>query len=172
MKIVNIKKCTMKIEHLEGHINSYKKSIETVVEKKILWQTKTRNLLLKTLNTIVKKYDIGWRVQELSWINTNESVNITLDSFPSELLEKTNKIPTYQFIPGGALVFSQSYSGDITIFTLYPIQENLSNITNDEDLEIYTPESIDEKLIVEKVDDFLKKMIKWEVPVIKNKVGF
>jgi len=162
----------MKIEHLEGHINSYKKSIETVVEKKILWQTKTRNLLLKTLNTIVKKYDIGWRVQELSWINTNESVNITLDSFPSELLEKTNKIPTYQFIPGGALVFSQSYSGDITIFTLYPIQENLSNITNDEDLEIYTPESIDEKLIVEKVDDFLKKMIKWEVPVIKNKVGF
>jgi len=162
----------MKIEHLEGHINSYKKSIETVVEKKILWQTKTRNLLLKTLNSIVKKYDIGWRVQELSWINTNESVNITLDSFPSELLEKTNKIPTYQFIPGGALVFSQSYSGDITIFTLYPIQENLSNITNDEDLEIYTPESIDEKLIVEKVDDFLKKMIKWEVPVIKNKVGF
>jgi hypothetical protein len=143
-----------------------------VVEKKILWETKTRNLLLTTLNSIVKKYDIGWRVQELSWINTNEAVNITFDSFPVDLIEKTNLIPTYQFIQGGALVFSQSYSGDVNVFMLFPIPANMIDNETDADLAIYTPENITEKVIIEKVDEFLKKMIEWEVPAIKNKVGY
>lgn len=162
----------MKIEHLEERINDYKNSIETVIEKKIFWATKTRKLLLKTLNDIVKQYDIGWRVQELSWISTNEAVNITFDSFPPELIEKTNKIPSYQFIKGGALVFSQSYSGDVNVFILFPILDNMPETTTDTDLAIYSPQQIDEKVIVEKVDDFLKKMIDWEVPTLKNKVGF
>lgn len=162
----------MKIEHLEERINDYKASIKTVVEKKILWKTKTRHLLLKTLNDIVKQYDIGWRVQELSWINTNEAINITFDSFPPELIEKTNQIPAFQFIQGGALVFSQSYSGDINVFMLFPIPENTTDTSSDADLAIYTPQNITEKIIVEKVDEFLKKIINWEVPAIKNKVGF
>ena len=162
----------MKVEHLEERIKDYKASIKTVVEKKILWETKTKNLLLKTLNSIVKKYDIGWRVQELSWINTNEAVNITFDSFPVDLIEKTNLIPTYQFIQGGALVFSQSYSGDVNVFMLFPIPTNMIDNETDTDLAIYRPEEITEKIIIEKVDEFLKKMIDWEVPAIKNKVGY
>lgn len=162
----------MKVEHLEERIKDYKASIKTVVEKKILWETKTKNLLLKTLKSIVKKYDIGWRVQELSWINTNEAVNITFDSFPIDLIEKTNLIPTYQFIQGGALVFSQSYSGDVNVFMLFPIPTNIIESETDADLAIYTPENITEKVIIEKVDEFLKKMIEWEVPPIKDKVGY
>ena len=111
----------MKIEHLEERINDYKNSIKTVVEKKICWQTQTKDLLIATLNTIVKKYTIGWRVQELNWINTNEAVNITFESFPPDLIESTNKIPSYQFIKGGSLIFSQSYNGDVHIFILFPL---------------------------------------------------
>ncbi len=162
----------MKVEHLEERVKDYKTSIKTVVEKKILWETETRDLLLKTLNDIVKKYDIGWRVQALSWINTNEAVNITFDSFPVDLIEKTNLIPTYQFIQGGALVFSQSYSGDVNVFMLFPIPTNTNENETDTDLAIYTPQNITEKVIIEKVDEFLKKMIEWEVPPIKDKVGY
>lgn len=162
----------MKIAHLEERINDYKISIKTVVEKKILWETKTRNLLLKTLNNIVKEYDIGWRVQELSWINTNEAVNITFDSFPADLIEKTNQIPTYQFIQGGALVFSQSYSGDVNVFILFPVTNFVNDAESDTDLAIYPPKDLTEKVIIEKVDEFLRKMIEWEVPAIKNKMGY
>jgi len=162
----------MKIEYLEERINDYKTSIKTVVEKKIHWQTKTRNILLKTLNRIVEKYDIGWRVQELSWINTNEAVNITFDSFPIDLIESTNLIPSYQFIQGGALIFSQSYSGDVNVFMLFPITDLVTDSESDTDLAIYTPQNITEKVIFEKVDEFLKKMIQWEVPALKNKVGY
>ncbi|SEL07079.1 hypothetical protein SAMN04487910_1623 [Aquimarina amphilecti] len=162
----------MKIEHLEEHVNDYRSSIKTVVDKRLLWKTKTKNLLIKTLKTIVKLYDIGWKVQELSWIHNNEAVNITFDSFPTELIDCTNLIPAYQFLPGGALIFSQSYNGDIYIFMLFPEIENLPKENNVVELGTYTPETISEKLIIEKVDEFLKEMIRWEVPSVKSKVGY
>ena len=162
----------MKIEHLEERIGDYRNSIKTVVDKRMLWKTKIKDLLIKSLQSIVKQYDIGWKVQELSWIHNNEAVNITFDSFPPELIDCTNQIPAYQFIPGGALIFSQSYNGDIYVFMMYPEIENAPRENNIMELGIYTPDSITEKLIVEKVDEFLKEMIRWEVPQLKNKVGF
>ncbi len=162
----------MKIEHLEERINDYRTSIKTVVDKRLLWKTKTKNLLIKTLQTAVKQYDIGWKVQELSWIHNNEAVNITFDSFPPEMIDCTNLIPAYQFLPGGALIFSQAYNGDIYVFMMYPEIENVTQENNVVEFGQYTPESITEKLIVEKVDEFLKEMIKWEVPSLKKKVGY
>ncbi|MFD1292568.1 hypothetical protein ACFQ5N_01860 [Lutibacter holmesii] len=162
----------MKIEHLEERINDYKVSIQTVVEKKIYWETTTKKLLLKTLNNVVQQYKIGWRVQELSWINTNEAVNITFDSFPPDLITKTNQLPTYQFIQGGALVFSQTYSGDVNVFILLPLPDIINEHESDADLATYPPHKLTEKIILEKIDEFLKKMIAWEVPTIKNKVGY
>jgi len=162
----------MRVEHLKDRINDYKISIETVVEKKILWKTKTKNLILTSLNSIVEHYDIGWRVQELNWMQSNEAINITFDSFPPDLIEKTNLIPSYQFIQGGALVFSQSYSGDVYTFILFPVIENMPTENNSFDLGVYIPKEINRKLIIEKVDVFLKEMIKWDLPALKSKVGF
>ncbi|MDY2587919.1 hypothetical protein [Winogradskyella aquimaris] len=162
----------MKIEHLEERINDYKTSIKTVVDKKTIWQTKTKDLISKTLKNVCKTYAIGWKVQELNWIGTNEAVNITFDSFPKELMDRTNQIPTYQFIQGGALVFSQSYSGDVHTFILFPYIEQIPAENSSVELEIYNPEHITEKIIIEKVDEFLKEMIKWEIPNTKNKIGY
>jgi hypothetical protein len=162
----------MKIEHLEERINDYKTSIKTVVDKKILWNTKTKSRILKTLQAIAKHYTIGWKVQELSWIGTNEAVNITFDSFPKELIDCTNQIPTYQFIQGGALIFSQSYSGDVHVFVLFPYVEHIPTENSNIELEFYNPKDITEKLIIEKVDEFLKEMIKWEVPSVQHKLGY
>jgi len=162
----------MKIEYLNERINDYKTSIETVVEKKIVWKNQVKILLSKTLNNIVKKYDIGWCVQELNWIGTNDAVNITLNSFPPELIEKTNQIPEYQFIQGAALVFFQSYNGNVHINILYPLIDQIQIDESSIKLGIYDPNDITEKLIVEMVDEFLKEIIKWEVPSEKRKLGF
>lgn len=162
----------MKIEHLQEHINDYKASIKIVVDKKTLWQNTTKSLISNTLKAICKQYDVGWKVQELNWIGSNEAVNITFDSFPKELMDCTNQIPAYQFIQGGALVFSQSYSGDIHTFILFPYVEQIPIENSSIELEVYSPKDITEKLIIEKVDDFLKEMIKWEVPSNKKKLGY
>lgn len=162
----------MKIEHLEERVLDYRDSIKIVVDKKVLWKEKTKPLLIQTLNTIVKQYDIGWNVQELNWIHNNEAVNITFDSFPMELMDCTNQIPAYQFLPGGALVFSQSYSGDVYAVILFPIVNTMLLENSTLDVGVFNPKDITEKVIVEKVDEFLKEMIKWEVPTIENKLGY
>jgi len=162
----------MKIEHLQEHINDYKASIKIVVEKKTLWQNETKSLILNTLKAICEQYHIGWKVQELKWIDTNEAINITFDSFPKELIDCTNQIPAYQFIQGGALVFSQSYSGDVHTFILFPYVEQILIENSSIELETYSPNNITEKLIIEKVDEFLKEMIKWEVPAAKKKIRY
>lgn len=163
----------MKIEHLEERINEYKNSIKTVVEKRILWNTEIKFLITKVLKDAEKTYNIGWRVQELNWIHTNEAVNITFDSFPPEMIEKTNLIPAFQFLKGGSLVFSQMYNGDLEIFIVFPIIENWNALEDDLiELGTYTPIQVTEILVTEKIDEFLKEMIKWEVPLLKTKLGF
>ena len=110
----------MKIEHLEERITDYKLSIKTVVDKKTKWKEHRKPFLLNTLKTSVEKYAIGWKVQELNWIHNSEAINISFESFPEELMDCTNQIPEFQFISGGALVFSQTYSGDVFVIVLFP----------------------------------------------------
>ncbi|MFT5864094.1 MAG: hypothetical protein ACI828_002766 [Flavobacteriales bacterium] len=162
----------MKIEHLEERIADYRNSIKTVVDKRIYWREKLIPLLQKTFDTVVSSYDLGWSVQRLKWLQSNEAINITFDSFPPELIDCTNLIPAFQFEAGGALVFSQSYNGDIFVFVLYPDNPQIPVEENIIELGTYPPQEITEKMIVEKVDEFLKEMIKWEVPSLKKKLGY
>ncbi len=162
----------MNIEYLNERINDYKNSIETVVEKKKLWKSEVKTLLRNTLNAIVEKYKIGWRVQELDWIGAKDAINIIFDSLPVELIEQTNELANYQFLQGGALVFSQSYNGNVVITILFPLNDQTSLEDSSMELGVYNPKDISEKLIVEKVDEFLKEIIKWEVPNQKNKLGY
>lgn len=162
----------MKIEHLDERVIDYKKSIETVVFKKTKWNETAKPLLIKILKAIATKYAIGWKVQELNWIHNSEAVNISFESFPEELMDCTNRIPAFQFIPGGALVFSQTYSGDVYVFVLFPEIDGMPLDNNMVEFGTINPSEITEKLIIEKVDDFLKEMIQWEVPNKKTKVGY
>lgn len=162
----------MKVEHLEERILDYRNSIKIVVDKRLYWKEKAKPLLEKTLKSVVDLYDLGWSVQNLKWLQSNEAINITLDSFPPELIDCTNLVPAFQFAAGGALVFSQSFNGDIFVFVLHP--DHPQNPVEDKVLELatYNPEDITEKIIVEKVDEFLKEMIRWEVPSIKKRLGY
>jgi len=162
----------MKIEHLEERIVDYQNSIKTVVDKRVLWNTKIKDLLRSTLQAIAKQYEIGWKVQELSWIHSNEAINITFDSFPDALIDCTNLIPAHQFLPGGALIFSQTYSGDIAFFIIFPELDPTVQDNGILELGIVEPHLITEKFVVEKVDEFLKEIIKWEVPSPAKKLGF
>jgi hypothetical protein len=162
----------MRIDHLNDRVADYMASIKTVVEKKTYWEEKTKPLLLDTLQEVVKTYKLGWKVQELDWIHNDDAINITFDSFPAELVDCTNKIPAFQFIAGAALVFSQSYNGQVFVFILYPQIETDQVDAGFVKLGTFTPQEITGKLIIEKIDAFLKEMINWEVPSLKKKLGY
>ena len=69
-------------------------------------------------------------------------------------------------------MFSQAYNGDINTFILFPYIEQIPLENSSMELETYDPKAISEKLIIENVDTFLKEMIKWEVPMTKQKLGY
>lgn len=102
-----------------------------MVEKRILWNAQIKPLITKVLKETEETFNIGWRVQDLNWLHTNEAVNITFDSFPPEMIEKTNLIPAFQFLKGGSLVFSQMYNGDVEIFIVFRIIENCNALDDD-----------------------------------------
>ena len=149
----------MKIEHLEERVDDYKVSIKAVVDKRLAWRETVKPLILKTLQKVEETYNLGWSVQNLKWMQSNEAVNITFDSFPPELIDCTNLIPAFQFMPGGALVFSQSYNGDVYIFMLYPENQQLRGEEGVFELGTFVPMEVTEKLIIEKVDEFLKEKL-------------
>jgi hypothetical protein len=163
----------MKIEHLDERVNEYKNSIKTVVEKRLLWKNTTKKLIVNTLKKAEENYPIGWQVQELNWIHSNEAVNITFDSFPPDLIELTNQLPTYQFLQGSSLVFTLLHNGDVSILILFAIPERSIPTEDDsEELGTYAPGQITETLITEKLDTFLKEVIKRDVPLPPGKMGF
>lgn len=163
----------MKIEHLDERVNEYKNSIKTIVEKRLLWKNKTKKLIVNTLKKAEEKYPIGWQVQELNWIHSNEAVNITFDSFPPDMIDLTNQLPTYQFLQGSSLVFTLLYNGDVNVLILFAIPErSLPTEEDSEELGTYSPELITETFIAEKIDSFLKEIIKRDVPAPMGKMGF
>ncbi len=163
----------MKIEHLDERVNEYKNSIKTVVEKRLLWKKTTKKLIVNTLKKVESNYPIGWQVQELNWIHSNEAVNITFYSFPPDMIEITRQLHTYQFLKGSSLVFTQLENGDISILILFAIAERtLPSDDDSEDLGTFSPEQITEPMIIEKIDAFLKEVIKKDVSLPGGKVGF
>ncbi len=50
--------------------------------------------------------------------------------------------------------------------------ENSSSLDDIVKFGVNDPNEINKKLIIEKIDEFLKEMIKWEVSLISTKLGF
>jgi hypothetical protein len=157
---------------LNKSVNDYVNSLEKVLEKRKQWTEFTLPLLLKTLNEIQASYNIGWRVQQLDWLMNNNAVNITFESFPQSMIEKLNGSADFEFVKGAALVFSQKYNGDISIFIIYPAV--LEPVSEDDINEMgsYNPNEFNENFIVNKVSHFLEKIIIKEENVLIRKVGF
>ena len=79
----------------------------------------------------------------------------------------------FQFLKGGSLVFSQMYNGDLEVFIVFPIFENWNALDDDLiELGTNTPIQVTEILVIEKIDESLKEIIKWEIPLLKTKLGF
>ena len=58
------------------------------------------------------------------------------------------------------------------MFILYPIVTEIPAEHSSMELGVYNPKAINEKLVIEKVDEFLKEMIKWELPTFRSKLGY
>lgn len=157
---------------LNKSVNDYVNSLEKVVEKRKQWKEFTLPLLLTTLNEIQVAHEIGWKVQQLDWLMNNSAINITFDTFPASMIEKLNGATDFEFIKGAALVFSQKYNGDISVFIIFPADLEPVSESDINELGSFNPNEINENFITNKVAYFLDKIIIREENVLRRKVGF
>lgn len=162
----------MKNQNLEKAVNKYVNSLNRVIEKRKLWEETVRPAIQKTLNGIKDKFDLGWQIQELDWVLSNKSINLSFNAFPSSIVDRANCILNYEFVKGAALVFSQKYNGNIYVFILYPTLTEITNESDMKELGTYDPKDVDKGFITERVIDFLEEMTIWEGLNIRKKVGF
>jgi len=162
----------MENDILNKSVVDYLNSLEKVLEKRKQWKEYTSPLLLKTLNEIQKTHEIGWKVQQLDWLMNNSAINITFDTFPVSMIEKLNGATDFQFIKGAALVFSQKYNGDISVFIIFPADLEPVSESDINEIGSFNPNEINKNFVINKVAYFLDKIIIREENVLRRKVGF
>lgn len=144
---------------LNKSVSDYLNSLEKVFEKRKQWTETTLPLLFKTLNEIQVTHKIGWKVQQLDWLMNNSAINITFDSFPESMFDQLDGSTDFEFIKGAALVFSQKYNGDISVFIIFPPELEPVSETDISELGSFNPNEINENFITNKVSYFLDKII-------------
>ncbi len=157
---------------LKKSVGDYVNSLEKVLEKRKQWNEFTLPLLFKTLNEIQVDFDIGWKVQQLDWLMNNSAINITFETFPKSMMDKLNGATDFEFIKGAALVFSQKYNGDISVFIVFPAELAPVSESDINELGSFNPNEINKNFITNKVAYFLDKIIIREENVLRRKVGF
>ncbi len=162
----------MKSKPLEKSVSDYVTSLEKVLEKRQIWKEQTLPLLREALGRICKRFEIGWKVQELDWLWNNKAVNLMFDTVPKILQEKAGGMKDFDFVKGTALVFSQKYNGDISVLILYPEVGDPSSDSDFKELGTFHPEKINVAFVEEKVSEFLEEIMVWEENIMRHRVGF
>lgn len=162
----------MKIEYLEERVKAYHTSLNRILEKRKDWNERCKPLLLETLELICTTYPIGWEKQHLHWLDSAESVNITIISLPSGFQKEFLPESDTGFITGSALVFTQAPQGDVWVFMAFPASGAGNTEPYTEDLGYFAPQQFTEEFVIELADGFLKRLMEWESPHRIKSIGF
>ena len=163
----------MKLEDLKGDVESYRKTLTEINQKRKLWHTETRVLITETLKKITQTYELDWDVFIAESTRNLEGVNLTFgNSFSSVYSENEDGKKSYTKT-GGNLVFSQAYNGDVFIILLTPsIDDFQSSQDSQKVIGKVNPSKIDEEFIIQHVSQFLMELADWESLRSTHVVGF
>lgn len=132
------------------------------------WLDETKPFLQKTLKTISSNTNTNWYVQTVDHVKNLENVNLQFFS-TVEVKDGQKEYRT----KGGALIFAQSFNGEIYVIITYPYVEEWITQREAEVITTVTPEDITEDFVCLQVEKFLDEMIKWQSHIQKyTPMGF
>jgi len=152
-----------KMEEIKTQVNEYFTVLKEITEKRLLWESSTKDRLWDTLTNVVKSTSIRGEVRFLGEkIKNSEGIQLFLSDSPSGISETTNSGGKLFVKRGGFLNFSQLYNGDIVVIIGFPYVVELMEEINPLEIGKFHPSLITEEFIYDKVGIFLNKMIQWE----------
>ena len=151
---------------------------------RILWKQKTKPLLLRILEQVVKETELDYRVYDIDNTENGEAVGLQFQVTPSGLVEMEGDMVDFQvanrlnqrkrplFKRGGYLNFAQNYNGSIFVFIGFPSVDERIRESDIMALGECLPNDITEQLIISKVIAFVSEMVQWELHRSNAKIGF
>ncbi|NOQ73381.1 MAG: hypothetical protein GQ574_15350 [Crocinitomix sp.] len=163
----------MKLEDLKEDVLNYKNTLKNINQKRKLWHTETKALILNTLKSITKTYELDWDIEIMESTRNLEGINLTLGNSISSTYSEDEKGKKRYAKTGGNLVFSQAYNGDVFIIFMTPSIDNF-NIPQDPQKIIgkVNPAKINEEFIILHISQFLIELADWESLMSSHIIGF
>ncbi len=171
------KKQKKSFEKIAGQIADLKTIYSEIDEKRTLWETKVKRLIVKTFKEIKKTVDSNLKVRVNDEIKNLESVVLTFGVLNSGLFIEgkgpTGELPPMVLIKrGGNLAYSQMANARISVFVQMPFIEGIFGDPEDiREIGVFDPGEITRRKIIEHVEFFLEEIIKWEREE-KKLIGF
>lgn len=157
----------------------YQDATEQVEIKRTLWKGSTKALIHKVLAKVKRANRLNWKLGKVEENKNLEAVTLAFLDEPSgitgEILdEETQKTSTQELTKfGGALVFSQTYNGDVLTIVTLPAMEGDEQPQVSSIVDRVSPNDITEEYLLEQVVVFLDAMTEWESSVAdKSHIGF
>lgn len=157
----------------------YQDATEQVEIKRTLWKDSTKALIHKVLAKVKRANKLNWKLGKVEENTNLEAVTLAFLDEPSGITgdvldEETQKTTTKELTKyGGALVFSQTYNGDVLTIVTLPAMEGDEQPQVSSIVDRIPPADITEGYLLEQVVVFLDAMTEWESSVAdKSHIGF
>lgn len=149
---------------------------EQIAHWRKTWTERTKPLIINTLEAIQQATPLDWYVGRNEQTQNLEAVYLSLNESESGIVERADEglIPLAK--QGGYICFSQLLNGIVQVWVSFPTIDKILEQQPDTPLANFTPDDIDEKVVVECVEKFLEVLMIWEVGENhvekKRKIGF
>ncbi len=151
-------------EKLQEAFDKYLSTLTKTSERRKLWTSETKNIIIETLTAIQKTFKMGWRIQKLEQTENYQTINIHIDNHSSGIIQTNNNGTSIKSFTkyGGYLAYCQSYNGKINVIIGFPYIEEWVSQMDIKVIATIEPNEVTEELITNNIIHFLKTMEEWE----------
>jgi hypothetical protein len=160
-----------RFEKINEKVVELKNVLDEINSKRMYWEAETKPKLINLITFIKQNSMLKCNLQVFDEGKRNsESIQLVIPPYPSGVFKVTEGedgvTASRELIKEEAYIaFSQSYNGDIAIFMELPYINHLIEEGNQIFIGLFEPQVIDDAFILDKILDFLDRIILWE----KNK---
>jgi hypothetical protein len=153
----------MELTLLTKKINQYTEVIKNTELYREKWDAETRQMIVTTLENIIKETKLDAEVEIHDQYSGLEGVSLVMGIKESGIFERLDDDVKKALIrANGNLLFQQLFNGKISVWVNYPFIEGIGEPRPPAMLEILRPNELKEVNILRFVEQFIDDISAWE----------
>jgi len=162
-KTLKLKPKFMELTNLKSKVDHYKEVLKNTENYRKAWQTDTKPMILKLLESIANAVKLKAKIEEVAQLENMEAITLSLGTSKSGLSKKIEKGIELPLVKnGGTLIYQQLFNGKVMVIIQYPHIESYGQPRPPKTVAIYRPEELKEPYIIRHFEEFIQEITNWE----------